>query len=77
MTEGKIIATFNSTGATVQISDAAFAGLAPEQLRRNRGQTQRVASRILRRAMERGEVEGLPPEEWHRRYGKEVGYGNG
>lgn len=66
-----IIATYSCSGVTVRIADDALAALSPEQLARNRRNVQRVASRILKRAMDRGEVEGLTPEEWRRRYGRE------
>ena len=70
MQEGNIVAEYRCGGVTVRISDAAFAGLTPEQLQRNRRNAQRVASGILARAMDRGDVEGIPPEEWERRYGR-------
>lgn len=76
MASDHIIATYSCSGVTVQISDAVLSGLSPEQLARNRRSARRVASRILKRAMDRGEVEGLTPEEWQRRYGKETGDGS-
>lgn len=75
MASDHIIATYSCSGVTVRIADDALAALSPEQLARNRRNIQRVASRILKRAMDRGEVEGLAPEEWRRRYGKETGDG--
>lgn len=70
MAKGNIIASYNCSGVTVRISDAVLAGLSPAQLAANRREAQRVASRILDRAVERGTVEGLTPEEWQRRYGR-------
>ena len=74
MASENIIASYPRTGVTVKISDAALGRLSPEQLERNLRSAQRVASRILRRAMDRGEVDGLAPEEWQRRYGREAAY---
>lgn len=64
-----IVATYQTKGATVHIADDALQRLSPAQIERNRNHARAVAAQIARRAMERGEIEGLTPEEWDRRYG--------
>ena len=64
-----IVATYNCKGVTVQIDDDALQRLSPAQIERNRNHARAVAGQIARRAMERGEIEALTPEEWDRRYG--------
>lgn len=64
-----IVATYNCKGVTVQIDDDALQRLSPAQIERNRNHARSVAGQIARRAMERGEIEALTPEEWDRRYG--------
>lgn len=64
-----IVKTIQAEGAVVHIDDDVLRGLTPGQIQDNRRQAQAVARRIAYRAMERGAVEGLTPEEWRRRYG--------
>lgn len=64
-----IVATYQTKAATVHIADDALQRLSPAQIERNRNHARSVAGQIARRAMERGEIEGLTPEEWDRRYG--------
>lgn len=64
-----IVATYQTKAATVQIADDALQRLSPAQIERNRNHARSVAGQIARRAMERGLVEALTPEEWDRRYG--------
>lgn len=62
-----IVKTIQAEGAVVHIDDGVLRGLTPGQIQDNRRQAQAVARRIAYRAMERGAVEGLTPEEWRRR----------
>lgn len=64
-----IVATYQTKAGTIQIDDDALQRLSPAQIERNRNHARAVAGQIARRAMERGEIEGLTPEEWDRRYG--------
>jgi hypothetical protein len=64
-----IAATYNCKGVTVHVDDAELRQLTPEQLQARRQDAQRVASRILARAMARGAVDGLSPADWQRRFG--------
>lgn len=66
-----IVKTIQTTGATVHIADDVLRGLSPAQLAANIRYARRVAGRIAARAMERGAVEGLTPEEWAQRYGRD------
>ena len=65
-----IVKTIQAEGAVVHIDDDVLRGLTPGQIQDNRRQAQAVARRIAYRAMERGEVEGLTPEEWTRQGGR-------
>ena len=67
-----IVKTIQTEGAVVHIDDDVLRGLTPAQLQRNLRRTRAVAAGIAYRAMLRGEVEGLTPEEWQRRYGGEL-----
>jgi|GEM_PF-4510538 hypothetical protein len=64
-----IVKTIQAEGAVVHIDDDVLRTLTPEQIEANRRQARAAAWGIAYRAMERGEVEGLTPEEWVRRYG--------
>ena len=64
-----IVATYQTKAATVHIADDALQRLSPAQIERNRNHARAGAGQIARRAMERGEIEALTPEEWDRRYG--------
>jgi hypothetical protein len=66
-----IVQTIQTAAATVHIADDALQALSPAQVRANRIHAGRVAAQIAARAMERGAVEGLTPEEWRRRYGRD------
>ena len=66
-----IVATYNCKGVTVQIDDAALQRLTPEQIAANRRNAQRLAGQLATRAMRRGEIEGITPEEYRARYGVE------
>ena len=65
-----IVATYNCSGVTVHVDDAALRQLTPEQIAANRRSAQRLAGQLAVRAMQRGEVEGIQPEEYRRRYGE-------
>lgn len=64
-----IVATYTTDKATVHIDDSALQRLSPAQIEANRNRARAVAAGIARRAMERGELEGLTMEEWEKRYG--------
>lgn len=66
-----IVATYNCSGVTVHVDDAALRELTPEQIAANRRSAQRLAGQLAVRAMQRGEIEGIEPEEYRRRYGAE------
>lgn len=70
MEQGNIVAAYRSAHATVYISDAYLAGHTPEQIEANRRQARAVAMGILRRAMDRGQIEGITPEQWQQRFGQ-------
>lgn len=70
MEQGNIVATYQTAHATVYISDAYLAGHTPEQIEANRREARAVAMGIFRRAIDRGQIEGITPEEWQRRFGK-------
>ena len=64
-----IVATYNCKGVTVHIDDAALQQLTPEQISANRRNAQRLAGQLAARAMRRGEIEGITPEDYRERYG--------
>ena len=66
-----IVQTIQTTGATVHIADDVLRQLSEAQIRANRRYAQRLAGRIAVRAMERGAVEGVTPEVWAERFGRD------
>lgn len=70
MEQGKIVAVYQTKHATVYISDAYLAIHTPEQIEANRRQARAVAMGIFRRAMDRGRIEGITPEQWQQRFGQ-------
>ena len=70
MDQGNIVAVYQTAHATVYISDAYLAGHTPEQIEANRRQARAVAMGIFRRAMDRGRIEGITPEQWQKRFGQ-------
>ena len=70
MNQGNIVAAYQTSHATVYISDAYLAGHTPEQIEDNRRQARAVAMRIFRRAIDRGQIEGITPEQWQKRFGQ-------
>lgn len=64
-----IVKTIKTDAAVVHIDDDVLRSLTPTQVEANRRHARGVAWGIAYRAMERGAVEGLTPEEWNRRYG--------
>lgn len=71
-----IVKTIETTGATVHIADDVLRALSPAGISANVRYAARLAGRIAVRAMERGAVEGVTPETWAERFGRDP-YGRG
>lgn len=70
MDQGNIVAVYQTKHATVYISDAYLASHTPAQIEANRREARAVAMRIFRRAIDRGQIEGITPEQWQQRFGQ-------
>ena len=70
MEQGNIVAAYQTAHATVYISDAYLASHTPAQIEANRREARAVAMGIFRRAMDRGQIEGITPEQWQQRFGQ-------
>lgn len=70
MDHGNIVAVYQNKHATVYISDEYLASHTPAQIEANRREASAVAMRIFRRAIDRGQIEGITPEQWQKRFGQ-------
>ena len=70
MDQGNIVAVYQTKHATVYISDAYLASHTPAQIEANRREARAVAMGIFRRAIDRGQIEGITTEQWQQRFGQ-------
>lgn len=66
-----IVATYTTEKATIHIDDSALRRLSPAQISANRRYAQQLAGRLAYQAMLRGAIEGITPEEYRQRYGRD------
>lgn len=70
MNQGNIVAVYQTKHATVYISDEYLASHTQAQIEANRREARAVAMGIFSRAIDRGQIEGITPEQWQQRFGQ-------